>query len=141
MSSHRRHRRHIRRVALVLGCCALIAPSSASAQKIGDTPADFAKPVTAAPKIGDTPADFAAPVVLAAPRGDTPADFPGASRAPQYQAPATIQVVRPERTVVRDVNEVLPLVLSGAALLLALFGVGVVMTRTGTARRLVGRAH
>jgi hypothetical protein len=141
MSSHRRHRRHIRRVALVLGCCALIAPSSAFAQKIGDTPADFAKPVTPAPKIGDTPADFAAPVVLAAPRGDTPVDFPGASRAPQYQPSATIQVVHPERTVVRDVDEVLPLVLSGAALLLALFGVGVVMTRTRSTRRLVGRAH
>jgi hypothetical protein len=141
MSSHRRHRRYIRRVALVLGCCALIAPSSAFAQKIGDTPADFAKPVTPAPKIGDTPADFAAPVVLAAPRGDTPVDFPGASRAPQYQPPATIQVVHPERTVVRDVDAVLPLVLSGAALLLALFGVGVVMTRTRSTRRLVGRAH
>jgi hypothetical protein len=141
MSSHRRHRRHIRRVALVLGCCALIAPSSAFAQKIGDTPADFAKPVTPAPKIGDTPADFAAPVVLAAPRGDTPVDFPGASRAPEYQPPATIQVVHPERTVVRDVDRVLPLVLSGAALLLALFGVGVVMTRTRSTRRLVGRAH
>jgi hypothetical protein len=141
MSSHRRHRRHIRRVALVLGCCALIAPSSAFAQKIGDTPADFAKPVTPAPKIGDTPADFAAPVVLAAPRGDTPVDFPGASRAPQHQPPATIQVVHPERTVVRDVDQVLPLVLSGAALLLALFGVGVVMTRTRSTRRLVGRAH
>jgi hypothetical protein len=141
MSSHRRHRRHIRRVALVLGCCALIAPSSAFAQKIGDTPADFAKPVTPAPKIGDTPAEFAAPVVLAAPRGDTPVDFPGASRAPQYQPPATIQVVHPERTVVRDVDAVLPLVLSGAALLLALFGVGVVMTRTRSTRRLVGRAH
>ena len=141
MSSHRRHRRHIRRVALVLGCCALIAPSSAFAQKIGDTPADFAKPVTPAPKIGDTPADFAAPVVLAAPRGDTPVDFPGASRAPQYQPPATIQVVHPERTVVRDVDAVLPLVLSGAALLLALFGVGVVITRTRSTRRLVGRAH
>ena len=141
MSSHRRHRRHIRRVALVLGCCALIAPSSAFAQKIGDTPADFAKPVTPAPKIGDTPADFAAPVVLAAPRGDTPVDFPGASRAPEYQPPATIQVVHPERTVVRDVDRVLPLVLSGAALLLALFGVGVVMIRTRSTRRLVGRAH
>jgi hypothetical protein len=140
MSSHRRHRRHIRRVALVLGCCALIAPSSAFAQKIGDTPADFAKPVTPAPKIGDTPADFA-PVALAAPRGDTPVDFPGASRAPQYQPPATIQVVHPERTVVRDVDQVLPLVLSGAALLLALFGVGVVMTRTRGTRRLVGRAN
>jgi hypothetical protein len=141
MSSHRRPRRHIRRVALALGCCARIAPSSAFAQKIGDTPADFAKPVTPAPKIGDTPADFAAPVVLAAPRGDTPVDFPGASRSPQYQPPATIQVVHPERTVVRDVDQVLPLVLSGAALLLALFGVGVVMTRTRSTRRLVGRAH
>jgi len=141
MSSPRRHRRQIRRAALALTCCALLAPSSAFAQKIGDTPADFAKPVTPAPKIGDTPADFAAPVVLAAPRGDTPVDFPGASRAPEYQPPATIQVVHPERTVVRDVDQVLPLVLSGAALLLALFGVGVVMTRTRSTRRLVGRAH
>jgi hypothetical protein len=121
MSSHRRHRRHIRRVALALGCCALIAPSSAPAQKLGDTPADFA-----------------VPVALASARGDTPADFPGASRAPRYQPPATIQVVRPERTVVRDVDAVLPLVLSGAALLLALFGVGVAITRTGTTRRLAG---
>jgi hypothetical protein len=116
--------RQIRRVALAVSCCALLVPSSAFAQKIGDTPADFP-----------------ARVALAPARGDTPADFPGASRAPQYQPPATIQVVRPERTVVRDVNEVLPLVLSGAALLLALFGVGIVMTRTGSASRLVGRAH
>jgi hypothetical protein len=134
------HRRQIRRVALALGCCALIAPSSALAQKIGDTPADFAKPITPAPKIGDTPADFAAPVVPAPARGDTPVDFPGASRAPQYQPPVTIQVVRPVRTVVRTVDDVLPLVLSGAAVLLALFGLGVVTTRTGTARRLVSRA-
>ena len=136
MSSHRRHR-HIRRVTLVLGCCALIAPSSALAQKVGDTPADFAKPATPAPKIGDTPADFAAPVVLAAQRGDTPADFPGASRAPQFEAPRTIQVVRP--TVVRAVDETLPIALSGAALLLAMGGVGIALVRTRTARR--GLAH
>ena len=37
----------IRRAALALGCCALIVPSAASADKIGDTPADFGKPVTA----------------------------------------------------------------------------------------------
>jgi hypothetical protein len=141
MPSPRRQHHQIRRVALALTCCALLAPSSAFAQKIGDTPADFAKPVTPAPKIGDTPADFAAPVALAPARGDTPADYPGASRAPQYQPPATIQVVRPERTVVRDVDEVVPLVLSGSALLLALFGVGIAITRTGSARRLVGRAH
>jgi hypothetical protein len=39
---------------------------------------------------------------------------------------------------VRDVDAVLPLVVSGAALLLALFGLGIVMTRTGTARRVAG---
>jgi hypothetical protein len=74
--------------------------------------------------------------------GDTPVDFPGASRAPQYQAPPTIQIVRPERTIVRDANEVLPILLSSAALLLAACGVGVTMARTGTTwRPLVGRAH
>jgi len=49
-------------------------------------------------------------------------DDPGASRAPDYTAPTTIQVVRPERTIVRNVDEILPVVLSSAALLLALSG-------------------
>ena len=155
MSLHHRHRRRVRNAALALGCCALIAPSAASADKIGDTPADFGKPVTPAARIGDTPADlpaafggptvaagFAQPLAPAARGGDTPADFPGASRAPQYQAPHTIQVIRPERTVVRDVDEVLPIVLSSAALLLALGGVGIALARTGTARqRPASRAH
>jgi hypothetical protein len=139
MSLSRHHGRHVRRAALALGCCALIAPSAGSADKIGDTPADFGKPVTFAPKSGDTPADFPrSPAVTPAsgPRaGDTPVDFPGASRAPQFEAPRTIQVVRPERTVVREVNEVLPIVLSGVALLLAMGGVGIALVRTRTARR------
>jgi hypothetical protein len=142
MSLHRPHRRQVRNAALALGCCALIAPSAASADKIGDTPADFAELVTHAAKIGDTPADFAAPIASVPRGGDTPADFPGASRAPQYQAPRTIQVIRPERTVVRDVDEVLPIVLSSIALLLALGGVGIALARTGTARRrLASRVH
>jgi hypothetical protein len=122
MSLSRHYRRQVRRAALALGCCVLIAPSAASAEKIGDTPADFGKPVLFAPKIGDTPADF-----------------PGASRTPQFEAPRTIQVVRPERTVVREVNEALPIVLSGAALFLALGGVGIALVRTRSARR--GLAH
>jgi hypothetical protein len=61
--------------------------------------------------------------------GDTPADHPGASRAPSA-APTTIEVVRPERTIVRDVDEALPLILSSAALLLVLAGLGITLIRT-----------
>jgi hypothetical protein len=143
MSLSRHPRRQVRRAALALGCCALIAPSAASAEKIGDTPADFGTPVLFAPKIGDTPADFARSLAVTAASGsragDTPADFPGASRAAQFEAPRTIQVVRPERTVVRAVDETLPIVLSGAALFLALGGVGIALVRTRSARR--GLAH
>ncbi len=56
-------------------------------------------------------------------------DHPGASRAPS-PAPITIDVVRPERTIVRDVDEVLPLILSSTALLLVLAGFGIVLVRT-----------
>ena len=45
--------------------------------------------------------------------------------------PTTVEVVQPERTIVRDDDEVLPIVLSGTALLavLALFGFTLVRTR------------
>jgi hypothetical protein len=89
----------------------------------------------AAPKIGDTPADFGQPIAPAPKRGDTPADHPGASRAPQYDAPTTVEVVRPERTIVRDVDQVQPLLLSGAALLLALAGLGIAVARTNRVPR------
>jgi hypothetical protein len=73
--------------------------------------------------------------------GDTPADFPGATHAPEA-APPTIQVVRPERTVVRDVDEVLPIALSGAALLIVLMGAAFVLVRVRLQRRhVVGRSH
>ena len=61
--------------------------------------------------------------------GDTPADHPGASRAPSA-TPTTIEVVRPERTIVRDVDELLPLILSSTALLLVLAGLGITLIRT-----------
>jgi hypothetical protein len=61
--------------------------------------------------------------------GDNPADHPGVGRAPSV-GPTTIEVVRPERTIVRDVDRTLPLILSGTALLLVLVGVGITLIRT-----------
>jgi hypothetical protein len=133
MKSHRRRHRRIR--ALILGlaaCAALAAPAAA------EPGADYPQPSSA--KIGDTPADFAQPVAPAPKAGDTPVDDPGASRAPEYTAPTTIQVVRPERTIVRNVDEVLPGVLSSAALLLALGGCTFLLTASIKRRRL-GSSH
>jgi hypothetical protein len=133
MKSHR-CRRHIR--ALILGlaaCAALAAPAAA------EPGADY--PLRSGAKIGDTPADFAQPVARLADSkakvGDTPADDPGASRAHEYTAPPTIPVVRPERTIVRDVDEVLPVVLASAALLVALGGCAFLLI-AGIRRRRLG---
>jgi len=122
MKSHRSHRRRIRALVLGLAACAVVAVP-AGAQPARDAPGHHAG-AQAAPTIksGDTPADFAQTVAPAPKAGDTPFDHPGASGAPEYTAPTTIQVVRPERTIVRDVDQVLPVVLSSAALLFALGG-------------------
>jgi hypothetical protein len=71
--------------------------------------------------------------------GDTPVDHPGASRAPT-SAPITIEVVRPVRTIVRDVDAALPLILSSTALLLVLAGLGITLVRTSTVPR-AGHSH
>ncbi len=42
--------------------------------------------------------------------GDSPVDHPGASCA--QPAPTTVEVVQPERTIVRNVDDALPIVLS-----------------------------
>jgi hypothetical protein len=122
-----RRRTHCRRiVAAVLA--ALVVPvvpatalaasdSTQPAAKVGDTPAEFGQPVTPAPKVGDTKSDS-----------------PGASRAPQFDLPRTIQVVRPERTIVRDADPVLPIALSGAALLVALGLAGTALIRVRSLR-------
>ena len=132
MKSH--HRRRRRRVAaLALAACAALAASA------GPVPADDHRQPASA-KIGDTPADFAHPVASAPNSGDTPVDHPGASRAPRYTAPTTIQVVRPERTIVRNVDEVLPVVMSTAALLLAVGG-AVFLLVARIRRRRLGSSH
>ena len=71
--------------------------------------------------------------------GDKPVDHPGATRAPS-SAPTTIEIVRPVRTIVRDVDEALPLILSSAALLLVLAGLGITLVRSGIVPR-PSRSH
>ena len=127
MRTHRRiHRRRV--VAAVLA--AIVVPIAGAPSALA-VPADaqYPRPVPAtsgqtpsdlAPKVGDTPADFGQPVAPARSAGDTKFDSPGASGAPQYEPARTITVVRPERTIVREADAVLPIALSGAALLVAL---------------------
>jgi len=71
--------------------------------------------------------------------GDMPVDHPGASGSPTV-VPTTIEVVRPERTIVRDVDDSLPLILSSTALLVVLTGLGVTLIRTRMAPR-PGHSH
>ena len=74
--------------------------------------------------------------------GDTPIDYPGASRAPEYEPPTTITVNRPQRTIVRDVDDALPTILAGLALLVALGGAGFALIRTRSLQRtVIGRSH
>jgi len=110
------------------------------AAQVTDAPADFASVARAqeryyssfGARIGDANATI----------GDTKADAPGASGTPDYAAPRTIEIVRPERTVLRHDNQALPLALAGLALALALGGLGVALAAAGrTPRRLLGRSH
>ena len=56
-------------------------------------------------------------------------------------APTTIEVVRPERTIVRDVDEALPIALSGAALLLVLAALAGMLVRGRLAVPRPGRSN
>ena len=70
--------------------------------------------------------------------GDSPVDHAGASRA--QPTPTTIEVVRPERTIVRDVDQALPIALAGSALVLVLAMLGITLVRTRLVPR-PGRSH
>jgi hypothetical protein len=116
----RRSRRHL--ATLVTCCVALSGVGPAFAEpnypaKIGDTPAEFGQTVRPhAPKIGDTPADFGKSV----------------------ETPSLVEIVRPERTIVRDTDPALPIVLSALALLVAL---ALMVQSLGQQRGLRTRAH
>ena len=126
------HTHRLVTAALALAACAALAAPVAA-----EPGSDYPQPSGA--KIGDTPADFAQPAAPA-PRGDTPVDYPGASRSVEYEQPTTIEVVRPERTLVRDFDEVLPLVFSSTALLIVLGG-GAFVLIGGVRRSRVVRSH
>ena len=121
-----RRRTHRRRIAAAV-VAALVIPVAGPAAALA-VPADhqYLRPVTES-----TPLDSPVPAPNV---GDTKVDSPGASRAPQYDEPRTIQVVRPERTIVRDTDAVLPIALSGAALLVALGLAGTQLVRARSLR-------
>ena len=132
LSSHRhrpRPRRRIRGLALGLACCALVAPTAALAST--DFPRPLDTSAAAAVQVGDTKADIGPAVVLASKVGDTPLDHPGTSGAPRDEAPRTISIVRPGATIMRDVDQALPIALAGTALALALAGLVVALTTAG----------
>jgi len=72
--------------------------------------------------------------------GDDIMSHPGMPEFPNYDPPTTIEVIRPERTIVRDVDQALPLILSSTALLLVLTGLGVTLVRARMVPR-PGRSH
>lgn len=121
-----------RAVAALAGACIAFGAASPAlaADTVGDTQAEFGRTVVASqPTAGDTPADFGKDVTVPQPRvGDTPADFGKDVSVPQY-----VEVVKPERTIIRDAVPALPIVLSGMALLVALLG--------AAAARRSARAH
>jgi hypothetical protein len=138
---HRRtHRRRL--VAAVVAAFALPVVGAPAALAVpADTQYPRPVPETSSPtpsdyttKIGDTPSEFGQPVASAPKVGDTKFDSPGASRAPQYDPTHTIQVVRPERTIVRETDPFLPIALSGTALLVALGLAGTALIRVRSLR-------
>jgi hypothetical protein len=116
--------------AIVAAVC-MAVPASASAGALPATYKSDAAQSGATAKSTFPAADFRG--------GDSPVDHPGASRA-ATAAPTAIELVRPERTIVRNVDAALPLILSSTALLLVLAGLGITLVRTrllpGT-----GRSH
>jgi hypothetical protein len=111
-----------RALAAIVAASCLAIPASASAMP-------YSPPTTtgsdAAQSGGDAgngaPHD---PIV-----GDDIMSHPGMPGMPKYDPPTRIEVVRPERTIVRDVDQALPLILSSTALLLVLTGLGVTLVR------------
>ena len=111
-----------RAVAALAGACIAFGAASPAlaADTVGDTQAEFGETVVASePKVGDTPAEFGQDVTVPQPRvGDTPAEFGNDVAVPQY-----VEVVKPERTIVREADLALPIALSGLALLVAFAGI------------------
>src|SRR5829696_5652564 len=114
----------VRTTAIALAACSIALPAAASADRSCDLETHSVQPQTGS----CVPVPYDTAPAAGFRGGDHPADHPGMSRAPRYDA-ATIEVVQPERTIVRDVDDALPLIVSGTALLLVLCGVGLTLLR------------
>ena len=137
MSTRRRtHRRHI--ITAVLA--ALVVPVVRAAAPA--VPADMQYPRPVPKRAGPTPSDFTPPPRRSATRrpssgrrspGPQPRRHQGrlARRQPRpaVRRPPDDPGRAPERTIVRDTDEVLPITLSGAALLVALGLAGTALIR------------
>jgi hypothetical protein len=139
----------IRRALVLAVSAACLFPVAAFAN--GDSPADhqgvkIAATKPADPQLvrGDSPSEYAAvtgasrtrvgaPVV----QGDRPSDYAAVTGAPRT-ATVPIEIVRPERTIVRDRVPAAPVVLAGLALVVALIGVVDLRARR---RTLQARVH
>jgi hypothetical protein len=125
VKSHRHTVHRLRRLALGLATVAAILPASAGAVSPVSPSLEqhYRDALNGPARIGDMPADFAA-------------------AAANPVAPPVVEVVRPERTIVHDADQVLPIALSSAALLIVLMGAAFVLVRVRVQRRdLVGRPH
>ena len=140
----RTRRRRIRSLAYAASVLAALAVAIAGPTAALAVPADmqYPRPIPQtqtltpsafASKIGDTPADFGRSVAAVAKVGDTPSDFPGATRA-QATPPTAVTVVRPERTIVRDADSLLPLIVASLALLVALGVAGTALVHQRSVR-------
>jgi len=123
-------------IAIALAACSIALPAAASAERSCDLKTHSVRPQTGS----CVPVPYDTEPAAGVRGGDHPADHPGMSRAPQHDTPTTIEVIRPERTIVRDVDEALPLILSGTAPLLVLSGIGFTLIRTRMVPR-PGRTH
>jgi hypothetical protein len=144
MRFHRRTIRRIRRLAIVLVAAAALVPAGAAAAPVHSRYHDpsanegaYLRPIASlsAKQYADA---YHAALNSGTKLGDTPADFPGANGSPDATAP--IVLVRPERTIVHEANQALPIALSSAALAIVLMGAAFVLVRGRVRRRHVVRA-
>jgi hypothetical protein len=128
-----------RRAAVVAVSTACLFPTIAAARP-ADGPADHPGVKIAATKPadpqGDSPSQYAAVTgaprtgATAAVRGDSPSQYAAVTGAPS----APLEIVQPERTIVRDRVPSAPLVLAGLALVVALIGAVDLRARRRTVR-------
>jgi hypothetical protein len=123
----RTRRRRIRSRAYAASVLAALAAAIAGPTAALAVPADTQYPRPVPQTRNLTPSDFAGKV------GDTPADSPGATRA-KATPPTAVTVVRPERTVVRDADSLLPLIVASLALLVALGVAGTALVHQRSVR-------